>query len=86
MPGQSRLQWTQGRAEALREAAAAPAPASRVLPVEKPTLAMAKRLLDPRDAEIARLRGALEGARLGCSELQGEVAGRGRVGMHLLRL
>lgn len=72
-PALSKLQWVQEKSRALQlgsTGSAGAAGAAVPYPQERPAVRVAKSLLDPRDAEIARLRGALEATR----------AGRGTVG------
>jgi hypothetical protein len=52
----TKLQWVQRRATAL----AAPPASVTTYPQDRPALRLAKKLIDPRDVEIARLRGQVE--------------------------
>lgn len=68
-PALTKLQWVQEKSRALQLGATAGsaggAGAAVPYPQERPAVRVAKSLLDPRDAEIARLRGALEATRAG---------------------
>lgn len=67
-PALTKLQWVQEKSRALQHGAGGISGGSAAAvpyPQERPAVRMAKSLLDPRDAEIARLRGALEATRTG---------------------